>query len=307
MSAQMRTKRWIVRNVRRLVGTEQILQTLHHQPNLFSHRLEEVASVDARSRPDSMSQGPSSHVPQDDLEVRAEVNGEPVLFPKDLLPYVNHTDVSLPGAEVPLFLFETPHYWWIHQRLHVGAVVLDVGANIGLFAIMMARKIRYGRTGWVHAFEPSPRSRQDLYRMLATNQITNVSVHPEAVSDRCGKAVFLDVETENVTRESSHLAMVSSENGSSPLPQARVEVDTIDLDTFVKRHNLYPQLIKIDVEGAEFLVLEGAQRTIERHKPMLVIEIHPNGDGVFDHERLRRFLDLYRYRYHDQGKTYYCE
>jgi FkbM family methyltransferase len=231
------------------------------------------------------------------------VNGDPVIFPRDLLPFIDHTTVSGADAEVPLFLFETPHYAWIRSRLYQGGSVLDVGSNIGLFAIMMARQIKYGVTGWVHAFEPSPQSRSDLSRMLATNHITNVNVRGEAVSDRSGKAVFLDVQTDNVTRESSHLAEIAP----CALPQNRVEVDTIDLDTFTERYNIYPQLIKIDVEGAEFLVLEGARSCIERHKPLLVIEIHPNEAGIFDHERLCRYLDQYHYRYHHQGKIYYCE
>jgi FkbM family methyltransferase len=307
MRTPVRTKRWLVRNVRRLVGTEQILQTLHQHRAMVASRLTGVSSAHLYSPADPNSLDRADSVTPRASEVMTEVNGDPVIFPEDLLPFINHTTVSPPGAPVPLFLFETPHYSWIKQRLHVGANVLDVGSNIGLFAIMMARQIKYGVTGWVHAFEPSPRSRLDLQRMLECNHITNVAVRPEAVSDGIGKAVFLDVQTDDVTRESSHLSAVGHEGATNPLPQDPVEVDTIDLDTFTERHNIYPNLIKIDVEGAEFLVLEGARRCIERHKPLLVIEIHPNEHGVFDHERLHRYLDQYRYRYHDQGKTYYCE
>ncbi len=288
MRTQIRAKRWLVRNVRRLVGTEQILQSLNQERVLTSRqRLAPAAPADS--------------------QVLTEVNGDPVIFPKDLLPFIEHTLVSPPNAELRQFLVETPHYYWIRQRLHVGATVLDVGSNIGLFAIMMARQIQYGVTGWVYAFEPSPIVRRDLQRMLACNGIENVAVFGQAVSDRCGEAVFLDVRTENVTRESSHLAEVGAEDGNSAFPEDRVAVETIDLDTFIDRYSLCPQLFKIDVEGAEFLVLEGARKSIAKHKPLLVIEIHPDKTGVFDHARLRRFLDEYEYRYHHQGKIYYCE
>ena len=298
MRTQVRAKRWLVRNVRRLVGTEQILQSLYQQPGPVPFR---------HSSPDRSVGEPTNSIAPGASELRTELNGDPVIFPKDLLRFIDHTTVSPAGAEVPLFLCETPHYTWIRQRLHPGDPVLDVGSNIGLFAMMMARQVKYGMAGWVHAFEPSPSVRGDLHRMLACNGITNVVVHPEAVSDRSSKAVFVDVRTQSVTREASHLAGVGSENAISPFPQDRVEVDTIDLDSFTERHDIFPQLIKIDVEGAEFLVLEGARRCIEKHKPLLVIEIHPDDAGIFDHERLRQYLDLYRYRYRHQGKIYYCE
>jgi FkbM family methyltransferase len=172
---------------------------------------------------------------------------------------------------------------------------------------MMAKQVKYGLTGWVYAFEPSPGSREDLKRMLTCNHISNVVVCADAASDRCGKAVFHEIRTDNVTREASHLIGCGCEQFTSTLPHHRVEVDTIDLDTFVERNSIYPQLIKIDVEGAEFLVLEGARRCIERHRPLLVIEIHSNESGEFDSERLHRYLDEYRYHYHRQDKIYYCE
>ena len=55
---------------------------------------------------------------------------------------------------------------------------------------MMARQIKYGVTGWVHAFEPSPRSRLDMTRMLECNHITNVAVHAEAVAAAMARLSF---------------------------------------------------------------------------------------------------------------------
>jgi len=66
-------------------------------------------------------------------------------------------------------------------------------------------------------------------------------------------------------------------------------------------------LIKIDVEGAEFLVLEGVRRCIERHRPTLVIEAHADEHGRFDTERLHAYLEDYGYVYYRRDKTYYCE
>jgi FkbM family methyltransferase len=281
------------------VGNEQVMRTLHEQSELIAGRF--------GGRPDFDGNAPDGPIPQEGTDVRIEMNGDPLIVPEDLLRYIDHTRVSPPEAPIPLFLAETPHYCWIRERLYVGGNVLDVGANLGLFALMMAKKIKYGPTGWVHAFEPSPTSRRDLTRMLACNQVSNVSVQAMAASDRCGKAVFNDIQTENVTREASHLIECGCQGFTTPLPQDRIEVDTIDLDTFTERNLIYPQLIKIDVEGAEFLVLEGARRCIERHRPLLVIEIHPNEAGEFDSERLHKYLDQYGYRYHRQGKIYYCE
>jgi len=65
--------------------------------------------------------------------------------------------------------------------------------------------------------------------------------------------------------------------------------------------------LKIDVEGAEFLVLEGARRCIERHRPTLVIEVHADEHGRFDTERLHAYLEEYGYVYYRRDKTYYCE
>jgi FkbM family methyltransferase len=307
MNTVLSGRRWLIRNVRRLVGNEQIMQTLHRQSELISSRLPGGPTTPARTTADPITQETASPVAPSDPNVLVHVNGDPLIFPKDLLCYIDHTRVSAPDADVPLFLIETPHYCWIRERLHVGANVLDVGANLGLFSIMMAKQVKYGVTGWVHAFEPSPRSRHDLGRLLACNQVTNVAVWAEAAADRRGKAVFHDLRVDNVNREASHLLGCGNEKFTGSLPKDRIEVDTIDLDSFVEQYSINPQLIKIDVEGAEFLVLEGARRCIEQYRPLLVIEVHPDETGVFDGERLHRFLDQYGYQYRRQDKIYYCE
>jgi FkbM family methyltransferase len=283
------------------------MRAIQEQSELIASRLAGTLPPEESAVDNRVAVGTTNGVASSDATIRIGLNGDMLEFPVDLLPFINHTKVSGPEDEVPLFLAETPHYCWIRQRLHAGASVLDLGANLGLFSVMMARQIKYGVTGWVYAFEPSPRSRADLNRVLACNHISNVAVRPEAVSDRCGKAIFHDIGTDNVTREASHLSGSGCEEFTSSLPQNRIEVDTIDVDTFTERYTIYPQLIKIDVEGAEFPVLEGARRCIEQHRPLLVIEVHPGESGEFDSERLHQYLDKYGYHYHRQDKIYYCE
>lgn len=233
------------------------------------------------------------------------LNGDPLWLPDDLLKFVTHTNVARPGEPIQL-LAETSHYLWVRDRLRVGDSALDLGANIGLFAAMMARRVKYGQVGWVHALEPSPKVCADLVRVLHANGIDNVCAVPKAVSDRAGWAEFTDIRADNVNREGSHLSAFDAARPSGP-DTDRVRVETVTIDGYLALSGLRPALIKIDVEGAEFLALEGGRKFIADEHPLLVIEIHPDASGVFDHARLRRFLDEYGYTYRHRDKTYYCE
>jgi FkbM family methyltransferase len=242
---------------------------------------------------------------REQLPVLIDMNGDLIWLPSDLLRFLWHTHLPAEPAFIPHFLAETPHYVWIRDRLRPGDVALDCGANLGLFTTMMAERVT--SIGAVHAFEPSPGARTDLERVLRLNQLTWVIVNPCAVADECGEATFCDVTETDVRREASHLQASDRAVFTASLAHHEVRVPVTTLDHYVAERDIRPRLIKIDVEGAEFEVLEGGRSCIRDCRPLLVIEIHADASGKFDHPRLRRYLDEYDYRYDCQDKTYYCE
>jgi FkbM family methyltransferase len=145
-----------------------------------------------------------------------------------------------------------------------GDVVLDVGANYGLYAILAARRV--GR-GAVHAFEPNPA----VFELLEANvspaaEGRSVLLHPIAVGDREGTARFL------CTADSAYSSLVDT--GRSAVT-ATVEVSQTTIDAFVSSHGLARvDLLKIDVEGFEPEVIAGARRLLGREDaPILLVEI----------------------------------
>jgi FkbM family methyltransferase len=144
------------------------------------------------------------------------------------------------------------------SRIRPGATVWDVGANVGLYALPSARAC--GPAGRVFAFEPIPRNADCLRRHLALNTLQNVEVVEAAVG-----------------RQTGRLRMVE---GSSPSechvdPAGALEVCAVGLDQWrMARGAPVPALVKIDVEGAEVDVLEGAQETLAGHRPPLYLALH---------------------------------
>jgi FkbM family methyltransferase len=125
------------------------------------------------------------------------------------------------------------------------SIVIDVGANIGVTVRLFA-----ARAGHVHAFEPAPRAIPLL--TANTADLDNVTIHHFALSDKDGP-VYLD-ESKNL--DFSRL----SETG---IPVLAKKIDSL---------GLAPAFIKIDVEGFEHLVLEGARETISKHSPVIMFE-----------------------------------
>jgi FkbM family methyltransferase len=143
------------------------------------------------------------------------------------------------------------------QMLRPGDTVLDVGANVGYYTLLAA--VLVGEHGRVHAFEPEPRNAGFLRRHAAINRCRNVTVQQAAVSDRAGTARF-DFGSGSGT---GHLADAGA-----------IEVRTLRLDDYCAEHGLAPTAIKIDVEGAEMSVLQGARETLRRHLPALFLSTH---------------------------------
>jgi FkbM family methyltransferase len=146
------------------------------------------------------------------------------------------------------------------NHLDASGAVLDVGANIGYYSLYMLP-----RASAVHAFEPGPRPLAVLRSNLAGH--LNAEVHALAVGKCAGRSSFI-LESNS---EVSHLADPSAHQN-----EERHEVDVTTIDGFVAEKGLQITGIKIDVEGADLDVIEGAVRTLESQSPLVLTETKPD-------------------------------
>lgn len=147
--------------------------------------------------------------------------------------------------------------------LHADDVVWDVGAAFGLFSIHSAKFCDK-----VIAFEPDPLSCERLIKNIDLNgQQEQISVQQIALSDKAGE---LELFTSGLSGLSPSLSGVSNHSGS-------VKVATKTIDSVVEAGTVPPDVIKIDVEGAEAQVLRGAKELLHgKNKPrLLFVEVHP--------------------------------
>ena len=159
--------------------------------------------------------------------------------------------------------------------------VFDVGANWG-FYVLLAHKHRDAGCQIV-AFEPHPQSAKELRTQITLNGIGGATVVEAAMSDRAGTLEFLD------TGSAIGQKMAGLDNEFADA--RRISVPTITLDAAAEQYGM-PDLIKLDVEGAENLVLEGGKTVLTRHRPILLVEVH----GEERSGRLYELMKGYGYR-----------
>jgi FkbM family methyltransferase len=139
-----------------------------------------------------------------------------------------------------------------------GGVVFDIGAHVGFYTLLAS--VLVGPEGKVFSFEPVPRNLFFLHEHLRINNISNVKVIRKAVSNSCGIAYF----GTNASSYTWHF----QEDGN-------LQVETISLDELIAKQFIpIPDFIKIDVEGAEFLVLSGARKLLEANKITIFLATH---------------------------------
>jgi len=170
-----------------------------------------------------------------------------------------------------------------------GSVVYDIGANVGIYTLLSA--VLCGNSGRVFAFEPDPHNIKYLEDHVALNNLQNVSIEKKAISNSSGHLFFQDT--------GDHCNSHISENG-------QIEVEAITVDDFVfKNNNLPPNYLKIDVEGAEYLVLEGAQKTLSEYRPEIFLATH----GLEIDQKCREQLKKLNYKVskiHGYDDELYC-
>lgn len=144
----------------------------------------------------------------------------------------------------------------VRRLVKPGMRVFDVGANAGFYTLAFSRLV--GPSGQVWAFEPLPENLVNLRRHIELNDLRNVTVVDAAVFDMSGTARFMTAPSNSVGRL---------------VTQGGIEVKTVKLDDFCSNINS-PDLIKLDVEGAEGAVLAGAQKVLAQYSPTVLLATH---------------------------------
>jgi len=146
-------------------------------------------------------------------------------------------------------------------------VAYDIGSHVGYIALALCH---CGRAERVYAFEPVSSNAQLIRAAAEQNQLTSrIEVVQKAVADTNGSQRMH-------TWDASSMFFLDSAHEGQPInPSQAFEVETCTLDSFVfENSGPPPDFIKLDVEGAEELVLQGASRTIGEFFPRILIEIH---------------------------------
>jgi FkbM family methyltransferase len=180
--------------------------------------------------------------------------------------------------------YERPLIEWLKTTLQPDDVFWDVGANIGAVSIVAA-----GRCRRVVAFEPDPRSLRRLERNIDANRLTNVEIFPVALGSAAASVPLYQSADANT-------GMTSLLKGRGPVVgETPVRVVRAD-DVVAERPELAPTVIKLDVEGTEHLVLEGARTLLESAAiRAIVFEDSRDKAGQPSNQRLLDRLQQARY------------
>ncbi len=152
-----------------------------------------------------------------------------------------------------------------------GMTVYDVGANVGFISIIAARLV--GPQGRVVAFEPLPSNVRQIRHNASLNNFSHIDVREEALGREEGAARFQVTDFPTTGR---------MENGvANREKRGELMVMVRRLDAVIDEAGMRPpDLIKMDVEGAEVDVLAGASRTLELARPLMLIELHGTNEPV---------------------------
>lgn len=154
-------------------------------------------------------------------------------------------------------IYEPKETALIKKLIKPNDIVLDIGANIGYFTLIMAKQAKQ-----VIAFEPEPRNFQILQKNIELNKLANVKMYNVAVTENNNKTILHLCDTNRGMHRiyPSHWCN-----------EGTTEVQTVRIDDWIQDANF----IKMDIEGAEFGALKGMKQLLEKNDIIIMMEFHP--------------------------------
>jgi len=173
--------------------------------------------------------------------------------------------------------YEPEQVRYFLENLNTGATVFDIGANLGYYTLLFSQCV--GETGRVVAFEPSPQVVHFLNCHVRANRLTNVDIVQAAAGATSGRIRF-------DTQSGSGTGRVT-EAGES-------EVEVCRLDEKATEMNVWPDFLKVDVEGFAGDVLAGASEILSVSRPTIYLSLH----GKLEKAQCTEVLKRHDYQFH---------
>jgi FkbM family methyltransferase len=169
-----------------------------------------------------------------------------------------------------------------------GDVFLDIGANLGWYSLVLGRNCPSSR---IFAFEPIPSTVEVMEKNIRLNQLDNIQAVCMGVFNKVDELDFLFAP--DVSGATS-LKLTGQDRGRTSIQNVACQTTTIDI--FCATHHIAPSLLKIDVEGAELMVVEGAEKTLNG-TPIILVELLRKWSKAFGYHPNDVFALLGRYGY----------
>jgi FkbM family methyltransferase len=167
---------------------------------------------------------------------------------------------------------------YLSRQLRPGDVFIDVGANVGVHAMLAAQRV--GASGRVHAIEASPTIVAMLRANAARNGLTNLTIHNVAASDRGGTLTVFMHDASNLGRTTT----LRGRGDGGPAYVGEETIPALPLPQIVPVEDLLrAKVIKIDVEGAEWEVLQGLATMLPRLRRDVSIVVEADRDALASH------------------------
>lgn len=199
------------------------------------------------------------------------------------------TDIFLTGGKSHPSEIRLAKY--LILNLDKGDTFVDVGAHYGYFFLLASKLV--DTQGSVFAFEASPIS----FQILEKNKlnIANLHVFNNAISDSDSVLTFYEFPNLYSEYNTLDVSQFKDEVWFSENSPIKIKIKSIQLEKYLVKNNIFPKIIKIDVEGAEYKVLIGMKNYLLKNAPIIVMEYLSETRGNEEHNKALNLLQNLNY------------